>query len=77
MTLLGTLVASVKVIPIKDPLIEKNQVTVITPEASYARALSRSARNAVCYAVMGISFGYGRPPDAYCSTFIARRRIDR
>lgn len=65
-----------KAAPIKDSLIERHQKTVIVPEASYARALSGSAGTTVGDAIVGISFGYERPPNACRSTFGAYRWID-
>jgi hypothetical protein len=77
MNTLGMLVAPVNVIPIKNSLIERNQTTVIIPEATDVRVFSGSARTTVGNAVMGISFGYECPPDACCPTFVVRRRINR
>jgi hypothetical protein len=56
MNTLGMLVAPVNVIPINDSLIERNQTTVIIPEATDVRVFSGSARTTVRNAVMGISF---------------------
>lgn len=49
---------------------------MVTPEASYARAVSGSARSAVGHTLVGISFGYERLPDACFSTLVASCRID-
>ena len=76
MDTLGMLVALVNVIPIMNSLIERGQTNVIIPEASYARVLSGSTRAAVGDAVVGVPFGYERPPNACCSTFVALSGID-